>query len=70
MIVTNTGDGFTADVPSLKGCDSWAHSEDDAIDKTLDLVMFYLNLKVKKEIKVDRARRDGNKTVYKLVFKK
>ncbi|MGD8782266.1 MAG: hypothetical protein PVH88_25295 [Ignavibacteria bacterium] len=70
LIVTNTGDGYTAEVPSLKGCESWAHNEDEVIGKVLELVRFYTQLDDDKEIKVDRARKSKNRVVYKLVFNK
>ena len=70
LIVTKTDDGYTAEVPSIKGCESWAHNEDDVIDKSLELVQFYLQLPDKKEIIVDKARREKNVITYKLVFNK
>jgi predicted RNase H-like HicB family nuclease len=70
MIVHKTDDGFTAEVPGLKGCESWAHTEDDVIGNVLDLVVFYLNLGSRKEIKVDRARTSKNRVIYKLIFDK
>lgn len=70
LIVTNTGDGYTADVPSIKGCESWAHKEDDAINNAVELLRFYINLPEEQEIKIDRARKSSNKTVYKLIFNK
>lgn len=70
LIVNKTDDGFTAEIPGLKGCESWAHNEDEVIDKALELAMFYLKLKSKKELKIDRARTIKNKIVYKLVFNK
>ncbi len=70
LIVTDTGDGFTAEVPSLKGCETWAHKEDEAIEKVLELVRFYTQLDEDKEILVDRARKTKTKIVYKLVFNK
>ena len=33
LIVTKTNDGYTAEIPSLKGCESWAHQEDEVIEK-------------------------------------
>ena len=69
-IITNkTDDGYTAEIPSLKGCESWAHDEDTVIDKVLELAAFYLKTDVKK-FKVDRARKIKNKIIYKLVFNK
>ena len=70
LIVINTGDGFTADVPSIKGCESWAHVEDDAIKNAVELLRFYINLPETQEIKIDRARKSLNKIVYKLIFNK
>ena len=70
MIVTDTGDGFTAEVPSLKGCESWAHSDDEVITKIVELVRFYTNLNEDAEIIIDRARKNRNKIVYKLIFNK
>ena len=69
LIVTKTDDGFTAEVPSIKGCESWAHDEDTVIEKIIELTSFYVKLSVK-EIKLDKARREENKTIYKLIFHK
>ena len=68
MIVT--GDGFTAEVPSINGCESWAHSDDEAITNVIELVRFYTNLQDESEIIIDRARKNKNKIVYKLIFNK
>lgn len=70
LIVTKTDDGFTAEIPSLKGCESWAHEEEDAINKSIELLRFYVNLNENTEIKIDKSRRSKNKTIYKLVFDK
>jgi hypothetical protein len=70
LIVTKTDDGFVSDVPNIKGCDSWAHIEDDVISKTVEMVMFYLKINDEKKIKVDKARGSQNKSVYKLVIDK
>jgi hypothetical protein len=70
MIITKTDDGFISDVPNIKGCDSWAHNEDDVISKTLELVMFYLKITDEKKIKVDKSRSAKAKEYYKLVIEK
>lgn len=70
MIVTETGDGFIAEVPSLRGCESWAHSDDEVITKVVELVRFYVGLNDETEIIIDRARKNRNKIVYKLIFDK
>ncbi len=35
LIVKKTDDGFTAEIPSLKGCESWAHNEEQVLDKII-----------------------------------
>ena len=69
LIITMTNDGYTAEVPSIKGCESWAHDEESVIEKIIELTSFYVHLSVK-DFKLDRARREGNKTIYKLIFHK
>jgi predicted RNase H-like HicB family nuclease len=69
LIVTKTNDGYTAEVPSLKGCESWAHDEDSVIEKIFELTSYYLHLDAK-NIKLDKARIEENKTIYKLIFHK
>ena len=69
IIVTNTNDGFTAEIPSLSGCESWAHDEDSVIAKILELAAFYLKTDINK-FKLDKARKSKNHSVYKLVFSK
>ena len=70
LVLTIEEDGFSAEVPSLKGCESWAHSEDDAITNAVELTRFYANIDADIEIKVDLARRSKKKKVYKLIFDK
>ena len=69
VVVTQTNDGYTAEIPSLIGCESWAHNEDMALSKILELAAFYLKTDIKK-FKLDKARRVKNHSVYKLVFYK
>ena len=56
--VIQTDDGFTAEVPSIKGCESWAHSEDEAINKTIELLKYYLQSSSNQKIKIDRAAKN------------
>ena len=70
LIVTKTNDGYTAEVPSIKGCESWAHSEEEAINKTVELLKYYLQSSSNQKMIIDRARKEHPLTVYKLVFDK
>ena len=69
IIVTKTNDGYTAEIPTLAGCESWDHDEEMALSKILELAAFYLKTDIKK-FKLDKARRIKNHSVYKLVFYK
>jgi predicted RNase H-like HicB family nuclease len=69
IIVIKTNDGFTAEIPSLSGCESWAHDEDAVLSKILELASFYLKTDIKK-LKLDKSRKVKNHSLYKLVFYK
>ena len=69
IVVEKTYDGCTAEIPSLKGCECWAHDEDTVLDKVVDLASYYLKTD-KKKFKLDRARISRQKIIYKLVFDK
>lgn len=70
LIISATDDGYNSDVPSIKGCESWAHTEDEVIEKTLEIARFYLKLPDSYKIRIDIARKEENKTVYKIIFDK
>ncbi len=69
VIVKKSDDGYTAEIPSLKGCESWAHDEATVLDKIIELASFYLHTKSDK-FKLDKARVKSNISIYKLVFNK
>lgn len=70
IVIKKTDDGFTAEIPSLKGCECWAHDEDSVLNKIVDLAAYYLKIENKEKFKLDKARVFSNKSVYKLVFNK
>lgn len=70
MIVEQSDDGYTAEIPSLSGCDTWAATEDEAIDKIIELARFYLNLPDSEKMKIDKARGNFKKKIYKIIFNK
>jgi len=69
VIVKKSDDGFTAEIPSIKGCESWAHNEELVLNKIIELASFYLKTKTDK-FKLDKARVKEKICVYKLVFNK
>lgn len=69
VVLNKTDDGYTAEIPSINGCECWAHEEDAALEKITELASYYLKVDFKK-FKLDRARRNNSQTIYKLVFDK
>ncbi len=69
VLVKKSDDGYTAEIPSLKGCESWAHDEDTVLDKIIELASFYLQTNSNK-FKLDKAHKYSNTSVYKLIFYK
>ncbi|HKI78962.1 MAG TPA: hypothetical protein VKA26_10505 [Ignavibacteriaceae bacterium] len=69
IVVEKTDDGCNAEIPSLKGCECWAHDEDTVIEKIIDLASYYLKTE-KDKFKIDKARGNKHKVIYKLVFDK
>lgn len=70
IIVKKTDDGYIAEIPGLKGCESWAHDQDTVMEKITDLAAYYLKIDSKDKFKIDKARSGENKIIYKLVFNK
>jgi hypothetical protein len=69
VVLNITDDGCIAEIPSIKGCECWAHNENTALDKILELAAYYLKTDTNK-FKLDKARGTRNKIIYKLIFNK
>ena len=70
LVVTKTDDGYISEVPSIKGCESWAHIEDDAIEKVLEMLRFYIQVNDDFKFRIDLARKEENKIIYKIFLDK
>ena len=69
IVVHKSDDGFTAEIPSLKGCESWAHDLDTVLNNIIELASYYLKTDINK-FKLDKARETKTKIIFKLVFDK
>ncbi len=69
IVIKKAIDGFSAEIPTIKGCESWAHDEETALEKILELASFYLKIP-KEKFKLDKARKEDEKIIYKLIFNK
>ena len=70
IVITKTDDGYEAEVPSIHGCECWAHTEFEVLAKTVELARFYLKLDPQAKIKIDKARGNFTVQIYKLIFNK
>ncbi len=70
LVTKVSDDGYSAEVTSVEGCETWAHTEEEAIQNAIELLSFYIGLEDSKKIKIDKARKERNKSVYKLIFNK
>ncbi len=68
MEITNDGDGFSAVVPSITGCESWAHTEDEVLDKIKELAAYYMKLPAGHKIKTDVVHRSASLIKYRLIL--
>lgn len=62
-------DGVDARVPSIRECDSWGKTEDEALAHLLERVAFFLRLPAKFKHTLDRSRREDGMTYYTLIIK-
>ena len=70
IIISRTLDGYSAAIPSINGCETWAPKEDEAIEKIVSLARYYLKLDENHRILVDKAGRSACQSIYKLIFHK
>lgn len=69
IVIKKSIDGFSAEIPSIKGCESWAHDEENALEKIIEIASFYLKIP-KEKFKIDKARSEEDRIIYKLIFNK
>lgn len=69
IVIKKSIDGFSAEIPSIKGCESWAHDEENALENIIEIASFYLKIP-KEKFKVDKARSEEDRIIYKLIFNK
>lgn len=70
VIVEKSDDGYTAEIPSLKGCETWASNEDEVLAKISELARYYLKLPASRKLTLDKARGTFKRSVYKLILPK
>lgn len=70
LVTEITPDGFDARLPSIRECESWGKTEEEALEKLMERVAYFLQLPVKFKHTIDRSRREDGQTFYTLIIKK
>ncbi len=68
--VKKTDDGFEADIPTVRGCEAWAPSEDEVLEKIIETLRYYLKLPDDTKFKLDKTKDDFTFKKYKIGFDK
>ncbi len=62
-------DGIDARIPSIRECDVWGKTEEEALEKLLERVAYFLQLPPKFKYILDTSRRENGITHYTLIIK-
>ena len=69
IFTEKTFEGFDASLPSIRECESWAKTEDEALENLLERVRFFLNLPVTRKHSIDVMHKEDGRTYYTLTIK-
>ncbi|PLX23933.1 MAG: hypothetical protein C0600_14030 [Ignavibacteria bacterium] len=69
VVVEKTIEGVDASIPSIPECETWARDEDEALEKLLERLAFFLNKKMGFKHDFDFMRREEGQTFYKLIIR-
>lgn len=68
VVTKKTYDGIDALLPSIRECESWGKTEDEALAQLLERIAFFLNLPPKFKHTLDRSRVENEMTFYTLII--
>jgi hypothetical protein len=66
IVTRKTGDGVDASVPSIRECETWARTEDEALAILLERIGYFLQLPEHFRHSLDRQHRGDGETWYAL----
>jgi predicted RNase H-like HicB family nuclease len=69
VITRKSYDGVDASLPSIRECESWGKTEEEAIERLMERVAFFLRLPARFRHTLDRARVEDGTTYYSLIVK-
>lgn len=66
IVTRNTCDGVDASAPSIRECETWARTEDVALERLLERIGYFLQLTEHYRHSLDRQHRENGETWYTL----
>lgn len=69
IVTRGTIDGVEAAVPSIRECETWGPTEDEALSRLLERVAFFLHLPNGFRHTLDRSRKEEGETHYVLIIR-
>lgn len=61
-------DGYNAEVTSIKGCEVWSPDPDEALEKVIELLAYYLKKDSAFKYKLDCVRKSRDLDIYTIVL--
>ena len=69
VVVEKTIEGVDASIPSIQECEVWAREEDEALEKLIERLAFFLNREAGFKHDLDFMRREEGQKMYKLIIR-
>lgn len=69
VTVRKVWDGVEAAVPSIRECEAWGKTEEEALERLLERFAFFLHLPARFKHVLDRSRVEDAVTYYSLIVK-
>ncbi len=69
IVIEKSDTGVDASVPSIRECESWAATEDDAITAILDRLAYFIHRESGFKHILDFTREEDGKRYYKVIVK-
>ncbi|MBR9974266.1 MAG: hypothetical protein KFF77_01675 [Bacteroidetes bacterium] len=69
VLVEKGLDGVDASIPSIRECETWAPTEDEALTSLVERLAYFLRREQGFRHQIDYMRREDGKTWYKLIIR-
>jgi hypothetical protein len=68
ILTRRTWEGIDAAVPSIRECETWAKTEDEALERLMERVAYFLRLPADFKHSIDVLRREDGENWYTLTI--